>query len=733
MDYKVYKVFELEDFNRLLNGVKVAQCMGSSSFYTLSKEAEAQNLSKLEDLSISEKLFCSFCKTSFSDQAQQRLHYKLDWHRYNLKQKLNGLKSISEEKFSQQADDLSSISGSSSESESEDESESSDSATKQNKDSSTATDKIKDNAKYEELRLLATRHAKVFFENADGQIVSIYRCLLHGKKDIPENDEQLIPLALKVTENPTWAIIMLGGGHFAAAIFQGKEALVHKTFHCYTVRAKQGGAQSSRDGRSGGSHPKSAGASLRRYNEAALVQHVQDIMESWSQQLSSCSLILYRAVGPHNRNVLFSGRNPPLNKLDPRLRTIPFATRRATFSEVKRVHDILASLELYGNCFHLIQRGLFISEIPFSGSAVAFQTSFPQSPRKRSKSQVPSEGTTDSSSDITTPDNKENKKSPPVGGEKVDSNCSSNENKTPSQPKRSSKPVIDRAKPRKSPHRPLPGIVNAILAKSSSESDMSEHQFGFGSQIVGEDVEVSFHDLQEFDDTVPQEMKDRRKGKDKKLGKKQKKQVVKELYSEPMMALRTKLWAACRLGDSELLINSLQAAQPIEEEPENCANEVDGSDKNVITRVEYLKCLNENVGDSKETLLHVAAQGGHMDIIRALMEAGCDPCVKNKKSQTPYVSQISGPLTDDMEQKMAEKRKEQRKAKKEREKEKKKEEEVKKEEEAEKERFLRLSDREKCAIDITGKVPFEYDIHRFCSMNCLKQHRLKLKGASQNK
>lgn len=46
---------------------------------------------------------------------------------------------------------------------------------------------------------------------------------------------------------------------------------VHKTFHCYTVRAKQGGGQSARDAK-GGNAPKSAGASLRRYNEQALVQ-----------------------------------------------------------------------------------------------------------------------------------------------------------------------------------------------------------------------------------------------------------------------------------------------------------------------------------------------------------------------------------------------------------------------------------------------------------------------------
>ena len=40
-------------------------------------------------------------------------------------------------------------------------------------------------------------------------------------QDVPEKDEQLIPLALKVAANPQWAVIMLGGGHFAAGIFQG--------------------------------------------------------------------------------------------------------------------------------------------------------------------------------------------------------------------------------------------------------------------------------------------------------------------------------------------------------------------------------------------------------------------------------------------------------------------------------------------------------------------------------
>lgn len=100
-----------------------------------------------------------------------------------------------------------------------------------------------------------------------------------------------------------------------------------------------------------------------------------------------------------------------------------------------------------------------------------------------------------------------------------------------------------------------------------------------------------------------------------------------DLYSASVMALRRKLWAACRLGDTDLLINSLQTVQPIEEEPENCETETvkinDNSEASKyanrntsISKVEYLSCLNENVGENKETLLHVAAQGGHMDIIR---------------------------------------------------------------------------------------------------------------------
>lgn len=66
--------------------------------------------------------------------------------------------------------------------------------------------------------------------------------------------------------------------------------IVHKTFHSYTVRKSQGNAQSSRDLRTA-NNAKSAGASLRRYNEASL-----------TQVLSHFKLLLTFFLNKHNAN-----------------------------------------------------------------------------------------------------------------------------------------------------------------------------------------------------------------------------------------------------------------------------------------------------------------------------------------------------------------------------------------------------------------------------------------------
>lgn len=46
-------------------------------------------------------LFCGSCNIKFTDLPEQRFHYTLDWHRYNVKMKLHGQGSVTEAKFSE--------------------------------------------------------------------------------------------------------------------------------------------------------------------------------------------------------------------------------------------------------------------------------------------------------------------------------------------------------------------------------------------------------------------------------------------------------------------------------------------------------------------------------------------------------------------------------------------------------------------------------------------------------
>ncbi len=46
-------------------------------------------------------LFCGSCNITFTDLQEQRFHYTLDWHRYNVKMKLHGQCSVTEAKFSE--------------------------------------------------------------------------------------------------------------------------------------------------------------------------------------------------------------------------------------------------------------------------------------------------------------------------------------------------------------------------------------------------------------------------------------------------------------------------------------------------------------------------------------------------------------------------------------------------------------------------------------------------------
>jgi len=191
--------------------------------------------------------------------------------------------------------------------------------------------------------------------------------------------------------------------------------------------------------------------------------------------------------------------------------------------------------------------------------------------------------------------------------------------------------------------------------------------------------------------------------------------------------------------------------------------------------------LNHQFGESKTTCLHLAAKHGHKNIVRTLLLNGADPSVRDKLKKVPFMfatdketrnvfrkfmgefpdkydyktAQVPPPLSKEAEEEKAskvnEKKKAQRSAKREKEKVQKTEEQKVKNEKEEKDRFLNLSDREKralaaerrflntgsgstaiqkqlcftCAADITGKTPFEYGDSKFCSVGCVKKHRMK--------
>ncbi|NXU82595.1 ANKZ1 protein, partial [Xiphorhynchus elegans] len=279
---------------------------------------------------VPERMCCSTCGQVFGSREEQTEHYRLDWHRFNLKQRLLGRQTLPVEVFEEKTrtGDVSSISGSDSES----------------SDASSESELLPSASDSPRTPQIPRSH-KVLLRNAKGQLISAYRCVLVipwvlarisvYQGDIEEPMELTASLQ-SLSMSTCWVVLMMGGGHFAGA-----------TFHRYTVRARRGTAQGLRDAQTPGSAPRSAGASLRRYNEAALLKDIQDLLAAWAQHLNEAQRIFLRAPR-HNRGLLFGGKNPPLTQGDPRIYHIPLSTRRATLREVLRVHATLASLQVYG-------------------------------------------------------------------------------------------------------------------------------------------------------------------------------------------------------------------------------------------------------------------------------------------------------------------------------------------------------------------------------------------------
>ncbi|KAH8662349.1 hypothetical protein BX600DRAFT_437747 [Xylariales sp. PMI_506] len=345
---------------------------------------------------------CSLCGLAFDSVLDQRGHQKSDQHHYNLKQKLRGRPPVSEAEFEKLIGNLDeSLSGSDSEDSEDDE----DGEVGDRKES-TLTALLKKQATLAERNRTGAREAGDAAGDDDEGAVSkrttrrggtppllwfsspalpthhyfgIYRAIFtpeeakdEGKLVEVVKKKQLEPipapkpgadgnLPIASYKGPHIFLCMIGGGHFAAMVVslaprQTKHAssgplnreatvLAHKTFHRYTTRRKQGGSQSANDNAKGNAH--SAGSSIRRYNEQALVDEVRLLLQEWKGLLDTSELLFIRATGSMNRRTLFGPYEGQVLKAnDPRIRGFPFNTRRATQNELMRSFIELTRLKV---------------------------------------------------------------------------------------------------------------------------------------------------------------------------------------------------------------------------------------------------------------------------------------------------------------------------------------------------------------------------------------------------
>lgn len=324
---------------KLTNGMKLYEGLKQGKL-VLPEDEFMVNVEKLEDFPIQNDVMhagmqCSICKVKFDNNLLQREHYKLDWHRFNAKQKLLAKRPISEEEFNYEiSGELSSISGS--DSESDDDME----PVSLKRDDS--IDLSEDITNCTASSLFFGKHPlKCFFQSEEGSLFALYRNVVSNtQKSDADSSNEIFGLASDI-----WIYLMFSTGHFAGAVYERNKIIAHKTFHRYTVRAKRGTAQSLQDKKQGHTS-KSAGASIRRYNEAALTQEVQSLLLSWSKHFRQADKIFYKC-STYNSHILFFNKDI-ISKDDGRCCKISLNTRRPTLNETKRIHSLFTTIENYG-------------------------------------------------------------------------------------------------------------------------------------------------------------------------------------------------------------------------------------------------------------------------------------------------------------------------------------------------------------------------------------------------
>ncbi|KAM7534425.1 hypothetical protein Aperf_G00000105719 [Anoplocephala perfoliata] len=221
---------------------------------------------------------CSYCKLSFANVDEQKAHFKSSGHVAVIGK--NILRPVCNGKLYE---------------------------TWSESDSDSSSDSTQSDSEIEVERQITERKSPerkkgvvgslALFRNRNQEIIGIHRCLIRSQEaPVRYFDDVLSRIDLLRTSR-FWAFLLYSGGKFAGAIFDEDRVVVHKTFHRYTVRAKQGGSQFARDGALGGmSGHKSAGSTLRRHGEVAIRAASELSTPSYPQGLGRVANLIHSMI-----------------------------------------------------------------------------------------------------------------------------------------------------------------------------------------------------------------------------------------------------------------------------------------------------------------------------------------------------------------------------------------------------------------------------------------------------
>jgi len=214
---------------------------------------------------------CNVCQgVTFADVKDQRIHFRSDWHRYNVKSRLNNGKSVSEAEFALLVDrtflspqchasDMKvgldeSLSGSASSTDDDDSDDAVSTLIRRTKKLDSVPEEEEQATKQPPLSALT------WFHSPPATQIGVYRAIFPLKTEPEGYLDELRRMQSFAEGGRLWAMFMVAGGHFAGAVVRVSkpdeddgpdepasrkkkavkkpkpevEVLLHKTFHRYT-------------------------------------------------------------------------------------------------------------------------------------------------------------------------------------------------------------------------------------------------------------------------------------------------------------------------------------------------------------------------------------------------------------------------------------------------------------------------------------------------------------------